>query len=386
MVELAPWLFLGAFLAAALHILIPREKIYHYLGNKSLKGIFLAALFGVPLPLCSCSVVPTTIGLHKQGAGKPAAMSFLISTPQTGVDSIMVSAAFLGWPFAIFKLVTAFILGLCGGGILYPFESKEDTEKKDDSQVTKKRSLGEFFNFALNDVIGMIWFWLLAGLLLAAFISVLLPENYIGTHIQNPYLASLLILPVATVFYVCATSSVPMAYVLIMNGLPLPAALVFLMAGPATNIATLGAIYKAFGKRFVIIYLSTIVIGSLAAAWIFTEFNTGGVNRMLEQHNHEPGLFSKICAILLFILFIYFIFRDLLKKLKHKDETMDLTIKISGMTCQGCVNTVERLLAKHDEIDSFHVDLNNGNCSLSGDSVSLDDLKTEINELGFSTD
>ncbi|MFC1759780.1 permease [Planctomycetota bacterium] len=111
--ELAPWLLLGAILSGVLHLFLPQATIKKYLNGRS--GVLRAVIFGIPLPLCSCGVVPAGIGLKKDGASDGAAIGFLIATPQTGVDSIVASAGILGWPFALFKVVAALVTGVFGG-------------------------------------------------------------------------------------------------------------------------------------------------------------------------------------------------------------------------------------------------------------------------------
>jgi uncharacterized membrane protein YraQ (UPF0718 family) len=126
MLELGWPLLLGIIIAGAIHVLLPQGFVHRNFGGRGFKSIFKATLIGVPMPLCSCSVIPTAIGLKQDGASNGASTSFLISTPQTGVDSIMVNAAFLGWPFAIFKVIVAFVTGIIGGSIVDLFERRQD--------------------------------------------------------------------------------------------------------------------------------------------------------------------------------------------------------------------------------------------------------------------
>ena len=115
MLELAPWLFVGTVMASLLHIWLPPDFINRRLGSGGPSSVLRAVVFGVPLPLCSCAVIPAAVSLKKEGAGQGSALGFLIATPQTGVDSILVTASMLGWPFALFKVVAALVTGVVGG-------------------------------------------------------------------------------------------------------------------------------------------------------------------------------------------------------------------------------------------------------------------------------
>ena len=259
--ELAPWLFFGAVVSALLHKLLPVDFIQKQLTGYT--GVMKAVFLGVPLPLCSCGVIPAGIGLKKDGASDGSAIAFLISTPQTGVDSILISAAFLGWPFTILKVVAATITGIAGG-VLSEYKSLPTEKQKPKTKKTKKVT---WFDAWLHGVqlIRSIWGWLLVGIILSAAITTLFPKE-LFTSVPEGWLSLLLALTISLPLYVCATASVPIAAALVAGGLPLNAALVFLMAGPASNLATIGAIYKTFGRRNTIIYLSTVIVGSLVFA------------------------------------------------------------------------------------------------------------------------
>ena len=115
--QMAPYLLIGFFLAGVLHVYLPKDKISKYLGKDNIVSVINAALIGIPLPLCSCGVIPTGISFYKNGASKGSSVSFLISTPQTGVDSILVTYSLLGLPYAIIRPIAALITGIFGGGI-----------------------------------------------------------------------------------------------------------------------------------------------------------------------------------------------------------------------------------------------------------------------------
>ena len=316
---LAPWLFLGLGIAGLLHVLLPADFVRKHLGRPGWGGIVKAAALGVPLPLCSCGVIPAAVGLKKDGASDGAAISFLISTPQTGVDSVMVCAAFLGWPFALFKIVSALVTGVVGGLLVDvtrgPVERRKNG-KTEERQAEPKAGPGgccccsktkaaqntasvtanaavaaaavvgvegrsrrvsgpfamarEFWHFTAGELFGGIWHWLLVGVLISALISRMFPENSLASapwaHGGTGMFVMLLI---ALPMYVCATASVPIAAALIHAGLPAGAALVFLMAGPASNIATIGAVWRTFGRRVTLLYLGVVAGASMGLGYFF---------------------------------------------------------------------------------------------------------------------
>ena len=246
--EMSPYLLLGFLFAGILSVYLKQQRISKYLGGKNLKSVFNASIFGVPLPLCSCGVIPTGVSLYKNGASKSSTVSFLISTPQTGVDSILVTYSMLGLPFAVIRPVVALLTGLFGGLLNIPYD-KEIKVKDYDNANKEKENGSRFINmlkYAFVTFLQDISKWLVIGLLLAALISVLVPDNYFENNFSNPLFGMIMILAVSVPLYVCATGSVPIAAVLLMKGLSPGAALVFLMAGPATNIATLTVLSKNY--------------------------------------------------------------------------------------------------------------------------------------------
>ena len=269
MLALAPWLLLGAALSGVIHVLLPSDFVRRHLTGRG--SVIKSVILGVPLPLCSCGVIPAGLGLKKDGASDGASVGFLISTPQTGVDSILVSAAFLGWPFAIFKLVAAAVTGLVGGVLTEQFGGERyDLGSTDDEQDSSEQSgLATGITHA-DDLIQSIWGWLAVGVVVSAAITTFLPANALSNWTAwGPVITMITVLVVSLPLYVCATASVPIAASLVAGGMPTGAALVFLMAGPASNVATIGAILKGFGPRILGIYLGTIIVGSVGLGILF---------------------------------------------------------------------------------------------------------------------
>ena len=370
--DLSLWLFVGMFIAALLKVFIPDDFIKRHLGKAKAYNILKAVLIGVPMPLCSCSVIPTTIGIRKQGAGDDAAMAFLVSTPQTGVDSVMVSAGFLSWPFAIFKLISAFIIGLIAGFIVRLKNSSEDRSENTQSKVDSKpepeiktccspkvetemksccapksepeiksccspkaeankenpsccskseRSIHFLISYAFKDLLYPLWRWLLVGVLLSALISTFLSDGSLTQSLLgDPLFAPLIVLVISLPWYVCATASVPIAAAMVAAGMPPSAALVLLLAGPASNIATIGAVYKTFGRSSLIIYLSTIIICSVIFSYLFA-FTIQTQTEIIGHHDHG-GLLFHISAVIMLLSFAYFFYYDIQTKLKKRKKSI----------------------------------------------------------------
>ena len=277
--EMSPYLLLGFFFAGVMHAFIPGMVYNRYLGGKGFKSVFYGALFGVPLPLCSCGVLPTAMSLRKQGASKGATASFLISTPETGVDSIIATYSVLGLPFAVIRPVAAFCNAIMGGWLINKFGDKDEVVPVDASAKTccchhkqeethHEGFLGkmrEALRFGFVEMIEDIGKWLVIGLVIAGLITVFVPDEFFALFRGNTQLSMLLVLCIAIPMYICATGSIPIAVALMMKGLTPGAALVLLMAGPACNMASILVINKTLGSKSLVFYLVSII--TMAILW-----------------------------------------------------------------------------------------------------------------------
>ncbi|MFC2128607.1 permease [Bacteroidota bacterium] len=397
--EMAPYLLLGFLFAGILHVFVKKEIISKYLGKKNLKSVIYAALLGVPLPLCSCGVIPTGISFYRDGASKGAVVSFLISTPQTGVDSIMATYSLLGAPFAIIRPIVALISGIFGGGIENYMDKNEkttdniiDCEFKSESK--KNNKLISMLKYSFIDLLQDIAKWLVIGLIIAALIAVLLPDDFFTQYIGNDILSMLIVLAASVPLYVCATGSVPIAAVLLMKGLSPGAALVFLMAGPATNAATITVIGKTLGKKTIMIYLFSIIISSILFGILIDNsflrelINNSGMADMSAHSHFLPEWLKYGSTILLILLTINVVYRKnkyrFIKSATNKKNNMnEVLIIVNGMTCSHCKNSVESAIANLEGIDSASVNLDNSTLKISGKNIDLDIIKTEIEKLGY---
>ena len=277
--EMSPYLLLGFFFAGVMHAFIPGMVYNRYLGGKGFKSVFYGALFGIPLPLCSCGVLPTAMSLRKQGASKGATASFLISTPETGVDSIIATYSVLGLPFAVIRPVAAFCNAIMGGWLINKFGDKDEVVPVDASAKTccchhkqeethHEGFLGkmrEALRFGFVEMIEDIGKWLVIGLVIAGLITVFVPDEFFALFRGNTQLSMLLVLCIAIPMYICATGSIPIAVALMMKGLTPGAALVLLMAGPACNMASILVINKTLGRKSLVLYLVSII--TMAILW-----------------------------------------------------------------------------------------------------------------------
>lgn len=392
LLELSPPLLAGLLLAGLLHAWLPPGFIHRTLSNPGFGSTLKAVLVGVPLPLCSCGVLPTALGLKREGASNGATTGFLISTPSTGVDSILVSAAFLGWPFAIFKVFAAFVTGLVGGVIadkVTPDQQVLTVPPTSAGTVQKVRGLREIISYAVIELYGAIDRWIAVGILVAAAIAVVMPNNFFQDIEWAQGLGGmLLMLAVAIPLYVCTTGSVPIAAAFIAAGMPLGTALVFLMAGPATNIATIGALYRALGVRLLSVYLLTVILMSIGFGMGFGFILEDSGSRVMHQHGSDwLGMVSAVVVILLSVFLT--VRRQLERRSKNslkqfKEFDMGLTLKVEGMSCQHCVAAVKRSLEDVEGVESAAPDLDSGEVVIAGDHLDEEKLAAAVREAGYT--
>lgn len=401
LLEMSPYLLLGFLIAGILKFSFKPGTFKKHMGEANLRSVVNAALLGVPMPLCSCGVIPTGIGLYRNGASRGATQSFLISTPQTGVDSIMITYSLLGLPFAIIRPIAAFLTGIAGGVITNKVEGEKPHEYSNGTTVDDRpkgfRRITAILKYAFIDFMNDIAKWLAIGILVAGLISVLLPDDFFMTYLSNPYLSMLVMLVASIPLYVCATSSVPVAAALIMKGLSPGAALVFLMAGPATNAATISVIGNTLGKKSLIVYLGTIIIGSFAGGIFLDQFMPAswftGIMAMGHDHHMLPEWLMISSTVILTGLIIYALIVKTIHKAKGKNidtcevpimsERSEKLIHIEGMSCQHCVMNVKKGLSSLDGVTEVDVNLEAKIARIKG-QVDDDKIKATINELGYT--
>lgn len=327
--EMSPYLLLGFLLAGLMHAFVPGQLFHKYLAKNDFRSVLNAAILGIPLPLCSCGVIPTAMSLRKEGASKGSAVSFLIATPQTGVDSIIATYSLMGLPFAIIRPIVALITALLGGQMVNLFDKsetglveepqeekscccchhKEEKEEESDCCCCHEHEhhhsgfwgkLREAIEYAFVEMMGEIGKWLIIGLIVAGIITIAIPDSFFALFADNSLLSMLLVLLMAIPMYLCATGSIPIAVALMLKGLTPGAALVLLMAGPASNVASILVIGKHLGRRTQIIYLTSIIAGAILFGLgidylLPREWFTSA---LIEQEAccEEPSIFAWICT------------------------------------------------------------------------------------------
>lgn len=399
-IEMAPYLLLGFLIAGLLNGVFSKDWLQRKMGKPGLGSSIKAALLGIPLPLCSCGVIPTGVSFHKQGASKGATSSFLISTPQTGVDSILVTYSLMGWAFAIVRPIIAFVTGVLGG--IWADQDRQVTQATkaeaptcsdcaDDNSEEKQHWFDRIFRYAFVTFLQDISRWLVLGLVLATLITMFVPEALFTEYLSRPWLNMLIVLAASVPLYVCATASVPIAAALLLKGVSPGAALVFLMAGPATNVATLTVLWQTIGKRTTIKYLISIMIGAVGFGLIidyalpkewFTYFTPEHTNA--HSHHILPSWLMIGSGVLMVYLVIQAeILKFIPKKTKQMESTNTTTYVIEGMTCNHCVANVDKNLKAIDGVNDVSVDLQKGEAIIDG-KVDESKVKQIIENIGYT--
>jgi hypothetical protein len=311
--EMSPYLLFGFFVAGLLSVLVSQELVQRHLGGRGLLSLFKASAFGVPLPLCSCGVIPVSMSLHKHGASKGATVAFLLSTPQTGVDSILVTLSLLGPLFAVFRPVAALLTGIIGGALVnlldrsahpVPGPPEKCTDECCTDKKTNRFARGMKYGFiTLPRDIGKA---MLVGLVIAALISVIVPPDFFADYLGKGVFAMVVMMLLGIPMYVCATASVPIAAALILKGLTPGAAMVFLMTGPATNAASFATIWKTLGRATALVYLAAVAGCALASGIILDLIAAHFKVHAVTRHAHMlPPFIKNASAIILFAVLAY---------------------------------------------------------------------------------
>ena len=412
--EMSPYLLLGFLLAGIMHAFIPDGWYTKYLSGNTFRSVVNAAVFGVPLPLCSCGVIPTAMSLRREGASRGAVVSFLIATPQTGVDSIFATYSLMGLPFAVVRPIAALFTAIIGGTFVnLSTKDAEETVPTDASRSYSEQPHLSFadrcleaLKFGFIEMMEDIGKWLVVGLIVAGLITVLVPDSFFEIFKDNTALSMLLVLCVSVPMYICATGSIPIAVALMLKGLTSGAALVMLMAGPACNVASILVVNKVLGKKTLLLYLAAIIGGSilfgfgidylLPREW-FTEYlsNTHAcchdvaswfewlctgiltllllnVLRMRLMHQHTCGCEHDHCS------------HDAHHSHDSHGEATTHTYTVHGMTCNHCKKNVEKAIGTVKGVTSVTVDLQSGIATVTGDGINDDAIKEAVESIGFT--
>lgn len=393
--EMSPYILLGFLIAGALHAFVSPRLMSKHLSGTGAGAVVKAALLGIPLPLCSCGVLPTAVALRRNGASRAASSSFLIATPQTGVDSIAATYSLLGPAFAIIRPVAALVTSFMGGmavGVAERSDYPEEMASECQVEAIEKKSflqkLWEMIRYGFFDMVRSIGKWLILGLVIASLITLFVPEDFFVMLSSRPLLAMIAMVVVAVPMYVCATGSIPIALSLMLKGLSPGAAFVLLMAGPAANFASVTVISRTMGKRCAAVYLGSIVISAIAFGLVIdyllpVQWFRGYVSQMHGAcHVGDVSIFNLVCSSLLAILLIVAMIANYMPKYKKQPATMNKEYKIKGMSCAHCKATVEKNLSKLPGVTAVSVDLSRGVAIVEGEHDEKSAIEM-ISSLGF---
>ncbi len=474
--EMAPYLLLGFLLAGLMHEYVPGKLYRKYLSHHNLRSVVLAALLGIPIPLCSCGVIPTAMSLRREGASKGATISFLIATPQTGVDSIVATYSLMGLPFTILRPLVALITAVFGGWVVnkvdkHHHHGKRRSHRSDHKEPLRQDNDGMLYEYsgydadkapvlavragehasdhlhhhhhhhhhhrslwskirrrtsrprsalryAFVEMMEDIGKWLIVGLIIAGLITALVPDSWFAMFQDNSILSILFVLLFSIPMYLCATGSIPIAVALMLKGLTPGAALVLLMAGPASNAASIMVIRKVLGKKTLLVYLASIVFGAVVFGLAIdyclpSTLFTGSLNMKAACCDEAPGMFSIVCTALMVLLLI-----SALTPLKfwksrgcscghdheghshehhshhshehhchheHESEVPAQQFSVKGMNCNHCASNVHKAIMSVEGVTSAEVSLQDNTATVRG-SFSEEQVLEAIRSIGFDVE
>ncbi len=417
---MAPYLLLGFLVAGFLSVVISPEWVERHLGGNGLGQVFKASFFGVPLPLCSCGVIPVAASLRRHGAGKGATTAFLLSTPQTGVDSIAVTYALLGPFLAVVRPVAAFVTGIFGGGLVQAFNHDDEVidepviEAADasccsgdgcDDTTAHRPKIVEALHYGLVILPRDIGRALVFGIVISGLIATVVAPQALESTLGGGLWPMLAAMAVGIPLYVCATASTPIALALIHAGLSPGAALVFLISGPATNSAALTTLWKILGRRAAILYLVTVAVASLAtglavdgligagalpsSALVPAASAMAGAEATHANHDGAGSIFETASAVALLLVLVNAL-RP--RRRPHEEATVVdaseqmVELRIRGMRCNGCVQSLQRALSEVPGVTKAEVRLEDGSARVRGHGFSEEAIAEAVDSLGFTVE
>lgn len=410
--EMSPYLLLGFLLAGLMRAFVPTHLYHRYLGRPNFRSVVNAMLLSLPVPLCSCGVIPTAMSLYRQGASKGASVSFLIATPQTGVDSIIATYSLMGLPFALMRPLVAIVTSLLGGQLVNWFDTPAAPatpvaapNEEPDRRLGFGARIRQALNYAFVEMMQDIGRWLVLGLVIAGLITAWVPDSVFSVLADNTLLSILVVLACAVPMYLCATGSIPIAVALMLKGLSPGTALVLLMAGPAVNVASMLVVRKVMGLRTLLLYLLSIVGGAVGFALAIDyllprHWFTSHLEAMQSCcHEHTPW-FNVACSILLLILLLHALWRRYFHKGGcghthchchdeechcHTEADEALTLHITGMSCNHCRAHVEQAIKAVPGVTDVKVDLTDAQAIIKG-NASPESIRQAVESIGFGVE
>jgi uncharacterized protein len=424
MAEMGPWLVIGFAVAGVLSVVVKPVWVERHLGRPGVGSVVKASVLGVPLPLCSCGVIPVGASLYRHGASRGASASFLISTPQTGVDSIAATYALLGPVFAVVRPVVALVSGIIGG-LFVDAVSKHQPRPAaaSASNVAQPEAAGPVRERAVNAArygfvtlpADIVWA-LVVGIVVAALVTVFVPAGTLAAYLGGGFVAMLIAATVGLPVYVCSVGAIPLALGLMHVGASPGAALAFMVAGPATNAATVGVTFRVLGARAGLAYVTTVVVAAVLAGLALDA--AGGALGLAslhpDTHLHEHGLTitdhvwaAGLSGIMLAAMWTRYGSRlmgsamskgsccggscdtnnrpgDPVQALTGTRNDAVIVLDIEGMTCSHCSATVHRTLTEFPGVKAADVQLANKRAVVEGEALDAQKLAAAVEALGYS--
>lgn len=403
--QMAPWLLLGFLVAGALSTVVAPAWLERHLGGRGFAPVAKAAAFGVPLPLCSCGVIPVAASLRANGAGRAATTAFLVSTPQTGVDSILVTWSLLGPVFAVFRPVVALLTGLAGGALVQAVVPEEPRAAAAFAMAPPaapgagggpRARLAAALRYGLVTLPADLVRPLLLGLLLAGLIGALAPADLAARYVAPGPLSIFVMMAVGIPLYVCATASVPLAAGFMHLGVSPGAALAFLIAGPATNAATLTTISRVLGRRTLLVFLGVIAASAFGSGLLLDAL----LPRLAEalpalghaaHHHEQAGPLAQLGAAALLAILAHAWWRARRPRPAARANAAPVAApapvarryEVSGMHCSHCRQSVERAIGAIAGVAACEVDLAGGAALVTGAGVAPAAVVAAVEALGF---
>ncbi len=375
--ELAPWLLLGFVLAGLVSIALPRSLVMRLLGKPGLGSIIRATIIGVPMPLCSCGVIPVAAAIRQKGASKGATASFLASTPELGVDSTVATWGMMGPLMTLVRFCMAFITGITAG-LLVQFVTRNDPDSQlkaapTDNSAPKteiRKGVADALRYAFVTMPKEMAPSLIAGILLAGAISAFIPTDSLSSIGATGVLSYLLVTLIAIPLYVCSTGSIPLALAMMQAGFSPGSALVFLISGPATNAATITTMRHYLGTKAIVAYLFAII----ACAWVAGIAVDAGLGKesiiaQLPMQMGGHGPWGNFFGVVLSLVVLRGLWSRLSKRTKGSSCCNSGTAhstEASASCCCGTDANGEEVISKHNNNLKKGNDMGHHNCCCGG--------------------
>lgn len=393
---MAPWVLFGFLAGGIIAVLVPERFIQKHLGGRGFLAIVKASMIGVPLPLCSCGVIPMSATLKRQGASNGTVASFITSTPQIGFSSVIPAWQVINPLTAIVKTIFAFVTGILVGTMVNFFDTEKVVVKAakvvetETAVVAKKKNkILEIFQYSFGTLMADVGGTLLFGLLISAIIALALPKDFAAEYVANSHWAKPLIFLVSMPLYVCTNAVIPIGAMFLMKGFSLGTVMVFLIAGPSCSAPMLATLWKIVGRRGTFIYLAVMVVFTLATGWALDVFAASTpVASLTEAHYHggSDTWFENLCALVM----LGAIFFNMLKKYFRVETALSagqgqILLQVSEMECGHCQQLVTDTLSAIDGVSDVVVDLANGQALVTAEETLLPQMLTALEQAGHKS-